>query len=56
LRHIGFKDVGVSPAVLATLRGAIRASGAAGYMEVVSTTRRPASLRRTSRRSPEPIA
>jgi len=38
LKHIGFKDVGVSPAVLAALREAIRASGATSYMEVVSTT------------------
>jgi hypothetical protein len=38
LKHVGFKDVGVTPAVLATLNEAIRASGAASYMEVVSTT------------------
>jgi hypothetical protein len=38
LKHIGFKDVGVSPTVLADLREAIRASGAISYMEVVSTT------------------
>ncbi len=38
LKHIGFKDVGVSPATLAALRDAIRASGALSYMEVVSTT------------------
>jgi hypothetical protein len=38
LKHIGFKDVGVSPATLSALNHAIRASGAISYMEVVSTT------------------
>ncbi|WP_395014605.1 hypothetical protein [Dongia sp.] len=38
LKHIGFKDVGVSPTTLAALRDEIRASGALSYMEVVSTT------------------
>src|SRR5580704_14600270 len=38
LRHIGFKDVGVPPAVLRELVAAIRAQGATSYMEVVSTT------------------
>jgi hypothetical protein len=38
LKHVGFKDVGVSPTVLADLTHAIRASGAISYMEVVSTT------------------
>jgi hypothetical protein len=38
LKHIGFKDVGASPATLAALRDAIGASGALSYMEVVSTT------------------
>jgi hypothetical protein len=38
LRHIGFKDVGVSPEVLKLLAEAIHASGAISYMEVVSTT------------------
>src|SRR5262245_13720476 len=38
LRHIGFKDVGVSPAVLRLVAEAIHASGAISYMEVVSTT------------------
>jgi len=37
LKHIGFKDVGAAPAVLASLTEAIRASGAASYMEIVST-------------------
>jgi hypothetical protein len=37
LKHVGFKDVGVSPTVLASLNDAIRASGATSYMEVVST-------------------
>jgi hypothetical protein len=38
LKHVGFKDVGVSPSVLKTLAKAIHASGATSYMEVVSTT------------------
>lgn len=38
LKHVGFKDVGVSPATLSTLNAAIRESGATSYMEVVSTT------------------
>jgi len=38
LKHVGFKDVGVAPSVLAKLNEAIRASGAQSYMEVVSTT------------------
>jgi hypothetical protein len=38
LKHVGFKDVGVAPAVLATLNEAIQSSGALSYMEVVSTT------------------
>jgi hypothetical protein len=37
LKHVGFKDVGVTPDVLETLSRAIRASGALSYMEVVST-------------------
>jgi hypothetical protein len=38
LKHVGFKDVGVSPEVLKALAKAIHASGATSYMEVVSTT------------------
>jgi hypothetical protein len=38
LRHVGFKDVGVEPDVLAELNGRLRAGGATTYMEVVSTT------------------
>jgi hypothetical protein len=38
LKHIGFKDVGVPPAVLHKLADRIRAAGAVTYMEVVSTT------------------
>jgi len=38
LKHVGFKDVGVSPDVLRKLAGAIRRTGATTYMEVVSTT------------------
>lgn len=39
LTHIGFKDVGVSPDVLAELARRIKAAGAISYMEVVSTSR-----------------
>jgi hypothetical protein len=39
LRHIGFKDVGVPPEVLAELARRIKAAGATSYMEVVSTSR-----------------
>lgn len=39
LKHVGFKDVGVSRDVLERLTGAIREAGAVTYMEVVSTTR-----------------
>jgi len=38
LKHIGFKDVGVPPAVLGELAKRIKASGATTYMEVVSTS------------------
>jgi hypothetical protein len=38
LKHVGFKDVGVSPTLLEKLTAAVRASGAISYMEVVSTT------------------
>lgn len=38
LTHIGFKDVGVPPVVLAELARRIKAMGATSYMEVVSTT------------------
>lgn len=38
IRRIGFKDVGVSPGDLKRLVAAIRKTGAASYMEVVSTT------------------
>ncbi len=44
LRHIGFKDVGVEPPVLAELTRRIRARGATCYLEVVSTSAE-ASLR-----------
>ena len=37
LRHIGFKDVGASPRLLAQLTERIREAGAICYMEVVST-------------------
>lgn len=38
LRHVGFKDIGVSETVLRRLTDRIRASGATVYMEVVSTS------------------
>lgn len=38
LRHVGFKDVGVSETVLHRLTERIRASGGKVYMEVVSTS------------------
>jgi hypothetical protein len=38
LKHVGFKDIGVSATVLRALAGAIRQTGAISYMEVVSTT------------------
>ncbi len=38
LTHIGFKDVGVPPDVLAELSRRIEAAGATSYMEVVSTS------------------
>jgi hypothetical protein len=39
LRHVGFKDVGVSFEVLEKLAAKIRASGATSYLEVVSTSK-----------------
>ncbi len=39
LTHIGFKDVGVSPGLLAELATRIKAAGSTSYMEVVSTSR-----------------
>lgn len=39
LTHIGFKDVGVPPEVLAELALRIKDAGATSYMEVVSTSR-----------------
>ncbi len=38
LRHIGFKDIGVEPAVLHALHRAIKAQGAQSYLEVVATS------------------
>jgi hypothetical protein len=38
LRHIGFKDIGVGPAVLQELNRRIKAQGAISYLEVVGTT------------------
>lgn len=39
LKHIGFKDVGAEASLLQSLTAAIRAMGAAPWMEVVSQTR-----------------
>lgn len=39
LTHIGFKDVGVSPGLLAELAARIKAAGSTSYLEVVSTSR-----------------
>ena len=39
LRHIGFKDIGATPATLRTLAERIRQAGATSYMEVVSASR-----------------
>jgi hypothetical protein len=39
VRHIGFKDVGVPPAMMQELVNKIRGRGRLCYMEVVSTTR-----------------
>jgi hypothetical protein len=38
LRHVGFKDIGVTPARLKSLTEAIHAAGGLSYMEVVSTS------------------
>jgi hypothetical protein len=38
LRHVGFKDIGVSRAILRELNRRIQALGATSYMEVVSTS------------------
>ena len=47
LRHIGFKDVGVSYDVLEALHGRIKDIGATSYLEVVSLT--PESTRQSAR-------
>ena len=38
LRHIGFKDIGATPATLRALNARLKDAGATTYMEVVSTT------------------
>jgi thiamine monophosphate synthase len=38
VRHVGFKDVGVPPAVMQELAAKIRHCGGVSYLEVVSTT------------------
>jgi hypothetical protein len=39
LQHLGFKDVGVPPATLDQLHRRIKDTGAASYLEIVSTSR-----------------
>ena len=39
IKHLGFKDVGVSPSTLMELNRRIKATGAISYMEVVSTSK-----------------
>ena len=46
LRHIGFKDVGVEPAMLEKLHRRIKDAGATSYLEVVSLT--PESTRQSA--------
>jgi hypothetical protein len=46
LRHIGFKDVGVEPAVLRELHAGIKAAGGLSYLEVVATS--PAAALRSA--------
>ena len=38
IKHVGFKDIGVSQDVLAKVTEAIRAAGGTSYLELVSTT------------------
>jgi len=47
LRHVGFKDVGVTPEVLETLHRRIKEAGATSYLEVVSLT--PEATRQSAR-------
>lgn len=51
LSHVGFKDVGVEPRVLAALNEGIKKAGAVSYMEVVSTT--PEACLRSARAAVE---
>ena len=51
IRHVGFKDVGVSLDRLKALNRAIKASGATSYMEVVSET--PEDCLRSARNAVE---
>jgi len=44
LRHMGFKDVGVSTAGLAALNAGIKRAGATSYLEVVCTDRKSGFL------------
>jgi hypothetical protein len=46
LRHIGFKDIGATPATLRALNARLKDAGATTYMEVVSTT--PDATRRSA--------
>ncbi len=51
IRHIGFKDIGVGPAVLERLNRRIKAAGATSYLEVVSLS--TADAARAARRARE---
>ena len=51
IRHVGFKDVGVSLDTLKALNRAIKTSGATSYMEVVSET--PEDCRRSAHNAVE---
>lgn len=51
IRHIGFKDIGAAPELLAALSARIREMGAVSYLEVVSTT--PADARMSARLAAE---
>ncbi|MFQ5984592.1 MAG: hypothetical protein ACE5LL_03645 [Alphaproteobacteria bacterium] len=51
IKHLGFKDVGVDRRTLGKLNERIKATGAASYMEVVSTT--PETCQRSARTAVE---
>lgn len=51
IRHIGFKDIGVSPEIVGELNRRIKRSGATSYLEVVSLS--PEDASRAARRARE---